>query len=342
MWRGLVYFKKTILHTNPDIFVQYRKQLPAFAAAGANVFALDLLGFGGSAKPLEGVEYSIDAWSDLVADFLRDVVRAADPVLVGNSIGSLVALNVASARPAAGVGGLVLLNVAGGMNSKLLLGEGILPWGLRELVARPLLGLFDWVLTSPATQSLRQLYFDDFRSRENVEAVLQQVYVNSASRVDSELVGSILAPAEDPNALGVFCSILSGDPGPDPRALLPGLDGDDPVPVLLLWGEDDPWTPLAGPTGRHIEVCVLCMCVYLPWVSPEPLQIPLRCALIDFNVCATQAWVTSRNEKVSALVSARPTQLMVLPKCGHCPHDDVPGEVNRLGLSWVFSGSGKS
>ena len=55
------------------------------------VYAIDVLGFGGSAKPV--LDYSIELWRDLVVDFMTEFIDA--PVtLVGNSLGSLIALAV--------------------------------------------------------------------------------------------------------------------------------------------------------------------------------------------------------------------------------------------------------
>ncbi len=66
-------------------------------SACEQVFALDLLGFGRSDKPLLG--YTLELWRDLVLDFLQEFVAGAPAVLVGNSMGSLICLNV---RPAPG------------------------------------------------------------------------------------------------------------------------------------------------------------------------------------------------------------------------------------------------
>lgn len=86
LWRGhrIRYLERRSGATNAPTIVlihgfgasltQYRAQVSAFAAAGLNVFALDLLGFGASDKPVgAGVEYSIELWTDLVTDFLAEV-----------------------------------------------------------------------------------------------------------------------------------------------------------------------------------------------------------------------------------------------------------------------------
>lgn len=55
------------------------------------VYAIDLLAFGASAKPI--MEYTVELWQDLVVDFLAEFVEGP-AVLVGNSLGSLIALAV--------------------------------------------------------------------------------------------------------------------------------------------------------------------------------------------------------------------------------------------------------
>ena len=288
-------------------FSQFRDNLPAAYAEGYDVFGLDLLGFGGSAKPLpggaSGVVYSIDTWSDQLSDFLADVVvRDGDPsksrqpvMLVGNSIGSLVCANLASRDPKGlTIDGLALLNCAGGMNAKLVLNEPGIPTLAKDLLLRPLLGAFDWLLTSPATQSLAQGFFDDFRSRENVQQVLGQVYVNAEARVDDALVSSILAPADDPNAFKVFCAVLSGDPGPHPTVVFPKLEAAR-LPVCFLWGDTDPWTPLSGDTAQFMRA------------------------------------FAGRTQQTAG------SAFTVLPNVGHCPHDDAPAAVNRALLAWLGS-----
>lgn len=55
------------------------------------MYAIDLLGFGGSAKP--NIEYSMELWRDLVVDFMAEFVQQP-AVVMGNSIGGLTALMV--------------------------------------------------------------------------------------------------------------------------------------------------------------------------------------------------------------------------------------------------------
>mmetsp|Transcript_22038 Transcript_22038/g.53956 ORF Transcript_22038/g.53956 Transcript_22038/m.53956 type:complete len:291 (-) Transcript_22038:89-961(-) len=100
---------------------QYRDNLPATANEGYNTYAIDLLGFGKSDKP--ATTYSIELWSDLVNDFIEEVI-GGPTFIVGNSIGSLIALASATSRPQL-VEGLVILNCASGMNSKMVSREDV-------------------------------------------------------------------------------------------------------------------------------------------------------------------------------------------------------------------------
>ena len=59
------------------------------------VHALDLLGQGRSSKPgrAENVVYSINLWAQLVDEYAQENVQSNTVVLMGNSLGSLVALS---------------------------------------------------------------------------------------------------------------------------------------------------------------------------------------------------------------------------------------------------------
>lgn len=66
-------------------------------ARSCRVFAIDLLGFGWSDKPL--VDYSgYNVWADQCAAFLQEVV-GGPAVVVGNSMGGFNALNMAARTP---------------------------------------------------------------------------------------------------------------------------------------------------------------------------------------------------------------------------------------------------
>lgn len=73
------------------------------------VWAIDLLGFGRSAKP--NWDYSSDLWRDQLDDFITETI-GQPAILAGNSLGGYAALCVAAQRPQS-ARGLILLNSAG-------------------------------------------------------------------------------------------------------------------------------------------------------------------------------------------------------------------------------------
>jgi pimeloyl-ACP methyl ester carboxylesterase len=205
----------------------WRNNMPALAMAGHRVFALDLLGFGGSDKP--PISYSLELWEELLKDFWADHVQEP-AVFVGNSIGALLSLMVMAHHPQIVKSG-VLLNAAGGLNHR--------PEELNP-VLRVIMGTFTALVSS---EFLGPFIFEQVRQKSRIRSTLQQVYRDRAAVTD-ELVELIYEPSCDPGAQKVFASILTAPPGPSPTELLPLVK----QPMLVLWGEADPWTPITGAT----------------------------------------------------------------------------------------------
>lgn len=201
------------------------------------VYAIDLLGFGASDKP-KGFAYTMEAWAELILDFLHEVVQKPT-VLIGNSVGSLACVIAASESRQSLVRGLVLLNCAGGMNNKAIVDD----WRIKLLL--PFLLLIDFLLKQRVIAST---IFERVKQRDTLKNILLSVYGNKES-VDEELVEIIKGPADDEGALDAFISIVTGPPGPNPVKLMPRIS----IPVLVLWGDQDPFTPLNGPVGKYFS-----------------------------------------------------------------------------------------
>ncbi|MBX2863516.1 MAG: alpha/beta fold hydrolase [Leptolyngbyaceae cyanobacterium MAG.088] len=205
----------------------WRKNIPALAAAGYRVYALDLLGFGKSEKP--ALDYSLDFWEVLLKDFWHHHI-CEPSVFVGNSIGGLLVLMTLANSPDIARGG-ILLNCAGSLNHR------------PEDLPRPLgavMGLFSQLVSAPV---LGPLIFDQVRQRFRIKGALKQVYGNRKA-ITPELIEILYRPSCDPGAQKVFASVLTAPPGPRPSDLLPKIR----QPLLVLWGETDPWTPIQGAT----------------------------------------------------------------------------------------------
>ncbi|MEB3117616.1 MAG: alpha/beta fold hydrolase [Limnothrix sp.] len=214
-----------LLHGFGASIGHWRKNIPVLAAAGYRVYAIDLLGFGGSQKP--PIDYNMELWQDLVLDFWAEFIQ--EPALwVGNSIGALLALMLSAAAPER-TRGTVLLNCAGGLNHR--------PEELNP-VLRLVMGTFAQVVNTPG---IGRFMFNQIRQKHRIRGTLKQVYGNPEA-VTPELVDLLHEPSGDEGAYETFASILAAPPGPKPETLLPQIAG----PLLVLWGETDPWTPIQG------------------------------------------------------------------------------------------------
>ena len=244
----------------------WRHNIPVLAQRH-EVHAIDLLGFGRSAKPA-GLTYGGALWRDQLAAYVEE--RIGRPtVLVGNSLGGYAAL-AAGAALGERAAGVVLLNAAGPFRQDQQPPRG---WGA---IARRTIG--GALLKSPV---LQRLLFENMRRPATVRRNLNQVYVDRTN-VDEELVQAILAPSRDPGAFGVFRTVFdipSGEP-------LDDLFTQLRCPLLLVWGIRDPWINAPG----------------------------RRAAFQQHAPAATSE---------------------VVLEAGHCPHDEVPAQVNAEMLRWL-------
>ncbi|MEH2294197.1 alpha/beta fold hydrolase [Nostoc sp.] len=199
------------------------------------VFAIDLLGFGRSAKPK--LQYSGDLWRDQLHDFISEVI-GQKAVLAGNSLGGYAGLCVAAQCPDSAAG-LVLLNSAGPFSESQPTSE---PEALQSEIQPPkqtsslqkLLGdSVKWILEQPLAQFL---LFQYVRQRWVIRQTLEKVYLDKSAITD-QLVEEICRPAYDAGALDVFVSVFSTPQGEKVDLLLKQLT----CPLLMLWGEADPW-----------------------------------------------------------------------------------------------------
>ncbi|NCJ08419.1 alpha/beta fold hydrolase [Synechococcales cyanobacterium C] len=207
----------------------WRHNLPELAQHH-RVFAIDLLGFGGSAKPnpSQGLPYTFETWADQILGFCQSVVGEA-AFLVANSIGCIVALQAAVTNPD-WVRGVGMLNC-----SLRLLHDRkriTLPWHRRSFAP-----LVQKLLTY---RVIGYTFFHRLANAQVIRKILLQAYGRKAAVTD-ELVSLLLKPALDPGAADVFLAFTSYSQGPLPEELLPQVT----CPVLILWGEADPWEPIA-------------------------------------------------------------------------------------------------
>jgi len=243
LWRGFPICYQTQGSQGPAVvFIHgfgaswghWRQNLPVLAQT-CQCYAIDLIGFGGSAKPIPQaeIEYTFETWAQQIADFCREVVGS--PVfLVGNSIGCIAAMQAAVDHP------------------DTTLGVAMLNCSLRLLHDRKRAGL-PWYrrLSAPLLQQILkvkwigQLFFNQLAKPNVVRKILLKAYKRPEAVTD-ELIELIMAPAADQGAVEVFLAFTRYSQGPLPEDLLAVL----PCPAILLWGAEDPWEPIA--LGREL------------------------------------------------------------------------------------------
>lgn len=243
IWQGFSICYQTQGTTGPAVILvhgfgaswsHWRKNIPVLAQ-NCRVYAIDLIGFGGSAKPKPGerIAYTIETWGQQVADFCREVV--GEPAfLVANSIGCIVVMQAAVSHPDVALG-VALLNC-----SLRLLHDRkrvTLPWHRRfgALILQRILSV----------KPIGDFFFNQVAKPKTVRKILLQAYINSEAVTD-ELVDILTAPARDPGAVAVFLAFTSYSQGPLPEDLLPQL----PCRAIILWGTADPWEPVE--LGREL------------------------------------------------------------------------------------------
>jgi pimeloyl-ACP methyl ester carboxylesterase len=247
------------------------------------VYAIDLLGYGRSAKPK--VEYSGNLWRDQLNDFINQVI-GRKAVLAGNSLGGYASLCLVAQRPDAAAG-LVLLNSAGPFSEN---DESAEPEALQSEIQPPkqpqqngfqkVFGdVAKFIFQQPVSQFL---LFQYMRQRWVIRQTLEKVYLDKSAITD-QLVEDIYRPSCDEGAFDVFASMFSTPQGEKVNILLKQLT----CPLLILWGEADPWMNSRERSKQFRK--------YYPQLTEYFL------------------------------------------KAGHCPHDEVPDQVNSFLKDWVLS-----
>ncbi|XP_008452066.1 pheophytinase, chloroplastic isoform X2 [Cucumis melo] len=205
----------------------WRYNIPELAKK-YKVYALDLLGFGWSDKAI--IEYDAMVWRDQVVDFMKEIVKQP-AVLVGNSLGGFTALVSAAGLPEQ-VRGVVLLNSAGQFGDVNKLTEEPEETSFQKFITKPLKDFFQRIFLG--------VLFWQTKQPARIVSVLKSVYVNSEN-VDDYLVESISMPAADPNAREVYYRLMTRFMFNQSKYTLNSVLSELRCPLLLLWGDLDPW-----------------------------------------------------------------------------------------------------
>jgi len=236
-WQGLpIRYQKAGTTGAPMLLIHgfgassdhWRKNIPVLAETN-RVYAIDLIGFGKSVKPYPGdpVTYTFETWGQLIIDFCRDIIGES-AFFVGNSIGCVVALQAAVMAPDQ-ARGIAMLDC-----SLRLLHDrkrATLPWyrSAPTPIFQSLLGI----------RPFGQFFFARLARPKFVRNVLRQAYGRKEAVTD-ELVNFLIGPSKDEGAADVFLAFVRYSQGPLAEDLLPQLQ----CPVLIIWGQADPWEPV--------------------------------------------------------------------------------------------------
>ena len=276
-WRGnsIYYVRAGEPSSNPPLLLvhgfgastdHWRKNI-AQLQEQFQIWAIDLLGFGRSAKPRQ--EYNGNLWREQLHDFITEVI-GQPTVLAGNSLGGYASLCVAAEYPQS-TAGLILLNSAGPFSNT----EDSAEQSNFNTVGK----LARSIMLQPWASFL---LFQYVRRRSIIRKTLNNVYFDP-NAVTEQLIEDIYRPSCDRGAADVFNAVFKTPQGEKVDVLLGRLQ----CPLLLLWGEKDPWIN-ARKKGVQFRL-------YYPQVVEHYLE------------------------------------------AGHCPHDEVPEQVNSLIADWILS-----
>ncbi|MFM7676607.1 MAG: alpha/beta fold hydrolase [Synechococcus sp.] len=249
-WQGLVVHWRWIgeRHHPPLLLVHgfaagsghWRGNASALAAAGWCVYALDLVGFGASSQPGAPPGRRLDnrLWARQLQAFLEQVVQGP-AVLIGHSLGGLVALSCAVYFPA-WVRGVVAAPLPDPALLTAPRGQRRPPW--RRRLQRALVPLLCRLLPLEPIVPLL------------AHSPLLALGIQSAYRrpvLDDRALHRLIAlPARRPGAARTLRAMSVGMALRPPGATAPVLLRRLRRPLLLLWGRNDALVP-----ARVAEQC---------------------------------------------------------------------------------------
>ena len=230
-----------LLHGFGASSAHWRFNILPFADMGYAVYSLDLLGFGESDQPGINNVGKLDngVWCDQITDFIREVIRPIHSkkiIIIGNSLGGLVALTCAVA----------------------------VPEEVHAIIASPL----------PDPVSIESFKNEKNRRYQKLEILIIKIFtklipieiilflivnlkiiqfgINSAyfkkTNVDETLIKLITKPVKRNTASRALRAMLFGMSTRSNKLkssyLLDNLNKVKKVPLLIIWGEKDTFIPL--------------------------------------------------------------------------------------------------
>ncbi|SEH47002.1 Pimeloyl-ACP methyl ester carboxylesterase [Mycolicibacterium rutilum] len=226
--------------------------IPGLVEAGFHVYAIDFPGHGFADKR-DGIDYRARGFSDFIAAVL-DELQLKEAIVAGTSLGGHVAARLACDRPDL-VAGLVLIGTMG--ISELPEENMVAPEGVADGSEAAVRRKFSLVVSDPE--------------------MVSDAWVREESMINSS------DGARD--ALLTAAQHLNSEANADRQTERLTKERPD-LPILIVWGEDDRWTPLSMGHAAHellkgSELRVMSGCGHAPYFEDPDTFVGVVAAFFD-------------------------------------------------------------
>ena len=164
--------------------------------------------------------YNLQLWDNQVISFIDEVIQGPT-VVIGNSLGGCIALNINNHNL---VYGTILLNAYGNFQTPSILPPVFLN------ISEHIIDLFlNWFIPP---------YLEYMQNDQHIQKLMTQLYPVVPQRVDKNLIHSIRSPLFDAHVPFVLKSMMKEFLLP--KHVLKVVDRNK-KPMCIIWGTKDPW-----------------------------------------------------------------------------------------------------
>lgn len=215
------------IHGISGSWQNWLENLPHFADAGYRAIAPDLPGFG--ASPTPEWEIGIPAYGRLIRDFCEKLDLGRDVVLVGNSLGGLVALEALTTNPGT-FEPLVLVSSAGLINTWRPEERATAVAATWRTFGPPVADEAKWIVSHPRARHFFWRRFVRYPERLRPELLWEQMSAGLRGLAFTEALRAVIR----------F----------DMRERMAEIE----TPTLIVWGDDDRIIPVAASHSLHRRI----------------------------------------------------------------------------------------